>query len=100
MILTGQAKEDFIQYLENGNHTPWLVFFESLPEIVRNAYIIEWFDDENININTTPFDYQVIHDNKEYNSYKNVVDHDRTEVQRLAIIIANKIYNSKFNKQQ
>lgn len=50
MLLTGKCADRFKEWVENSNHTPWVVFFYSLPPLVQYAYCAEWFRGEQIYI--------------------------------------------------
>ena len=60
MILTGKAKEDFIEYYNNHSIKYLLswTYFDDLPLVVKNALIIEWFDSVGIYINIENLYYQ------------------------------------------
>lgn len=110
-MLTGKAKEDFeIWYLKILRSKPeiqdryWdenlLSFFWNSDDIMRNAYITEWFDSVNINIHTdihTEFyEYKIYLENLVSPDYEDKFHHSvsRNYVRGKAIEKANEIYNS------
>ena len=62
MILTGKAKEDFLEYYNNHSIKYLLSWtdFDDLPLVVKNALIIEWLDSVGIYINTTYEEFEDI----------------------------------------
>ena len=108
MILTGKAKEDFIEYYNNHSIKYLLSWtdFDDLPLVVKNALIIEWFDSVGIK---TLHSYSLCgwycelkdYNNKEFGNHKSFVvcknsvnDFDtRQEATDEAIKKANEIYN-------
>ena len=62
MILTGKAKEDFLEYYNNHSIKYLLSWtdFDDLPLVVKNALIIEWFDSVGIYVNTTYEEFEDI----------------------------------------
>jgi len=54
MILTGKAKEDFIEYYNNHSIKYLLswTYFDDLPLVVKNALIIEWLDSVGIGVDS------------------------------------------------
>jgi len=104
MILTGKAKEDFENWLSKSQSNDiwcncgmcWDIT-DFLSETALNSFIIEWFDTVDIYITTTPFDFEIttLNSKDDYKSYKNIIDFNRTEVQKISIEKANEIYNAR-----
>ena len=108
MILTGKAKESFIDYLDKTNQIKiekgiLNLHWQDLPEKFKNALIIEWFDSVGIfvSINYVDF-YNEIRNDKGFEAYvtkgisvkfRSVSSRQEATIQ--AIKKANEIYNSK-----
>ena len=95
MILTGKAKEDFLEYLDV--EEKW--FNEEYIPLFEYALIIEWFD--SVGIYCVP-NYNFINKNWSCSAkdiytilYRGCNFNSRQEATRQAIIKANEIYNSK-----
>ena len=103
MILTGKAKESFIDYLDKTNQIKiekgiLNLHWQDLPEIYQNSLIIEWFDSVGIYVNSSGLTLSKtfisdvsVNDNCEYN-YDGF--RTRKEATEQAIKKANEIYNS------
>ena len=100
MILTGKAKEDFIEYYNNHSIKYLLSWtdFDDLPLVVKNALIIEWFDSVGIYINIENLYYQSwwYYKVKQCpDTYEQVImQNTRQEATEEAIKKANEIYNN------
>ena len=100
MILTGKAKEDFLEYYNNHSIKYLLSWtdFDDLPLVVKNALIIEWFDSVGIYINIENLYYQswwYYKVKKCPDTYKQVImQNTRQEATEEAIKKANEIYNN------
>ena len=106
MILTGKAKEDFLEYYNNHSIKYLLswTYFDDLPLVVKNALIIEWFDSVGIYINTTYEEFEDIQVKKlpvlvkTWSVWVNeelLIDfNSRQEATEEAIKKANEIYNN------
>ncbi|WP_322970308.1 hypothetical protein [Faecalibacter sp. LW9] len=100
MILTGKAKEHFLQWNED-NDAPLSTYAIEQGLIygtVLNAIIIEWFDDKDIfiNIDKWSLSFWRASINNPYLNSLGCSFSSRQEATRKAIIKANEIYNSKF----
>ena len=102
MILTGKAKESFIDYLDKTNQIKiekgiLNLHWQDLPEKYKNALIIEWFDSVGIYVNAE-LDYLHLVWFPTINNNWNFEEHEfetRQEATKEAIKKANEIYNSK-----
>ena len=100
MILTGKAKEDFIEYYNNHSIKYLLswTYFDDLPLVVKNALIIEWFDSVGIYINIENLYYQSwwYYKVKQCpDTYEQVImQNTRQKAIEKAIKKANEIYNN------
>ena len=102
MILTGKAKESFIDYLDKTNQIKiekgiLNLHWQDLPEKYKNALIIEWFDSVGIYVNAE-LDYLHLVWFPTINNNWNFEEHEfetRQEAIKEAIKKANEIYNSK-----
>lgn len=98
-LLTGQAKQDFEKWLTENNHTPWTVFFDSLPDTVKNAYYVEFFDLQGIHIRTwcviVPHEENKIKWNYDIFNYEDFSENTFTRIESTiqSIISANNLYN-------
>ena len=117
MILTGKAKEEFFNWLDNQgvngiDISNWeFEKFQLLSNVSQNALIIEWFDSVGIYINTPPFYDKFLKYNRGFESIvidenKNIIyeidnENDvfnfRQEAIKKAIKKANEIYNEKYS---
>ena len=105
MILTGKAKESFIDYLDKTNQIKiekgiLNLHWQDLPEKYKNALIIEWFDSVGICIDRDCINMEmVITDFRGTNEEQTIIDCDHEESFQdwweEAIKKANEIYNSK-----
>lgn len=116
-LLTGKAKEDFLDWLDNiqlqpQDLAPYRVTFDEVPLIVKIAYIIEWLDSKMIYVKIKPYHgggqnvfYPSCYFLEEYFIIRQVnilfdddslfYTTDRTEATTEAIKKANEIYNEK-----
>ena len=98
-ILTGNAKEDFGKWLEIQEVAPYRVMFDTIPDFIQIAYIVEWLDAERIlyevqyERNTNQFFGCVIDFKKGVRSDVTGNFHNRKDCHRESIIKANEIYN-------
>ena len=107
MELTGKCKIDFEKWLQEQPLAPYPSMVWDIPLIVRNSFLLSFFDAANIIIEVTSaydsmlkynrgFDFYVL---EEYTGkdYINEVDCFETREKALeeAIITANKIYNER-----
>jgi len=53
-LLTGKAKEHFLEWLDKQDLAPYRVMFDSIPEFVQLAYIVEWLDQSDFKVCTEP----------------------------------------------
>ena len=109
MILTGKAKESFIDYLDKTNQIKiekgiLNLHWQDLPEKFKNALIIEWFDSVGIYISINYVDfYDELRNNTGFETYvtnkglsvKFRSVSSRQEAIKQAIKKANEIYNNK-----
>ena len=111
MILTGKAKEDFFNWLDNQgvngiDISNWeFEKFHSLSNVSKNSLIIEWFDSVKLFIEISFF-------NDDYWTYNVYTDHvilekeqanicqNREDAIKQAIVKANNIYNEKYSISQ
>lgn len=101
MILTGKAKEDFLEYLDV--EEKW--FNEEYRPLFEYALIIEWFDSFSITVDVIPRindENEIVFEPNTFSAKYNITTTDdfdnlktRQESTRQAIIKANEIYNSK-----
>ena len=56
MILTDEAKKDFILWLNNQPVAPYEVMLDDIPNCYLNSLIIEWFDSVGIYITSDYFE--------------------------------------------
>ena len=108
MILTGKAKESFIDYLDKTNQIKiekgiLNLHWQDLPEKFKNALIIEWFDSVGIYISINYVDfYDEFRNNTGFETYvtnkglsvKFRSVSSRQEAIKQAIKKANEIYNT------
>ena len=108
MILTGKAKESFIDYLDKTNQIKiekgiLNLHWQDLPEKFKNALIIEWFDSVGIYISINYVDfYDELRNNTGFETYvtnkglsvKFRSVSSRQEAIKQAIKKANEIYNT------
>ena len=100
MILTGKAKEEFFNWLDNQgvngiDISNWeFEKFHLLSNVSQNSLIIEWFDSVEIHVNAVRYSGEF---------WKGIAEHERTEIHLSrqeaiteAIKKANEIYNSKY----
>ena len=105
MILTGKAKEDFLEYYNNHSIKYLLswTYFDDLPLVVKNALIIEWFDSISVfiqdlgfihNVGNVPagFDISVSYKGRLYQDFE--FQKSRQKAIEKAIKKANEIYNN------
>jgi len=98
--MEGQAKLDFLEWLEIQDLAPYVVMFDVIPEFVKHSYIIKWLDEINYII-----EVQFERNTNQYFGY--VLDlingiklnvsgnyHSRFEFNQSAIEKANEIYNA------
>ena len=114
MILTGKAKEEFFNWLDNQgvngiDISNWeFEKFHLLSNVSKNALIIEWLDSIGIYIIISPSDnpknwfYTILGDDilsPFYQMYQSLDDFEnRQEALTEAIKKANEIYNEKFEQ--
>lgn len=101
MLLTGKAKEDFLESFNKKCYDSFLEFEDLFSKnkelsIIRNALIIEWFDSVGIyigivrfNVGSGYFEARV-----HYNGGLYFTSISRIEATQKAIIKANEIYNN------
>ena len=105
-ILTGKAKEDFFNWLDNQgvngiDISNWeFEKFQLLSNVSQNALIIDWFDSVGICIDRDCINKEmVITDFRGTNEAQTIIDCDHEESfqywWKKAIEKANEIYNSK-----
>ena len=108
MILTGKAKESFIDYLDKTNQIKiekgiLNLHWQDLPEKFKNALIIEWFDSVGIYISINYVDfYDELRNNTGFETYvtnkglsvKFRSVSSRQEAIKQEIKKANEIYNT------
>lgn len=98
-MLTDKALTDFNKWLENGNHTPWVVFFDNLPDTVKNAYYIEWFDTVGVYVGIVPISIPAPDGTSAFDVFIDFeirsIECSRFKATKQALIMANGIYNSK-----
>lgn len=97
-MLTDKAKIDFENYLQNNDHTPWIVFFDTLPDVVKNSYIIEWLDSVGIFVFAEFQEHLLQFTGKVKDTVsKNRVDinlySNRDGALKQSILVANDLYN-------
>ena len=100
MILTGKAKESFIDYLDKTNQIKiekgiLNLHWQDLPEKFKNALIIEWFDSVGIYITSDYFELNKGFYSEILDSNFEIIKPTRQEALTEAIKKANEIYNSK-----
>lgn len=102
-MLTGRCKQDFELWIETNNHTPWLVFFEGLPDTVKSAYIIEWFDNVGIYMSIEP-NFSIFEQGNPFSCFRFFIDmiyygqaDTRQEATKAAIEKANELYNENLS---
>lgn len=96
-MLTDKAKTDFEKWLTENDHAPWVAFFDTLPDVVKFAYIIEWLDIVHLHINTF-YVSEIYTYSASWEVTRCVkMEHfkTRTEAVQSAIIKANELYNLK-----
>lgn len=104
MILTGKAKEDFIDYLwqskfKKDDYKEYEDYINNQKESHTYADIIEWFDSVGIYITILNLDlqrrfyYKIVRTERIEGYF---LHSERQEATKQAIIKANEIYNSKF----
>ena len=105
MILTGKAKEDFFNWLDNQgvngiDISNWeFEKFQLLSNVSQNALIIEWFDSVGIIITFDYFDLnKCFYSEISNNSFSTVGT--RQECAKNSILKANEIYNEKYSISQ
>lgn len=91
--LSGNCLKAFEIWLDNNPVGPYRVMFNSIPMIVQQSYIINFFDSVSLFItpyipNETGYWSHNFENKAKYNS--------REETVTAAIIIVNEIYNKKF----
>lgn len=100
MILTGKAKEDFIQWSRKEYDKDLFCAFTSMPETSQNALIIERFDSVGIKIFIVDCGDEFYFKIKDYTDVICVVTNQkdisktRSEATEQAIIKANEIINN------
>ena len=108
MILTGKAKENFFNWLDNQgvngiDISNWeFEKFQLLSNVSQNALIIEWFDSVGIYITSDYFELNKGFYSEILDSNFEIVKPTRQEAFTEAIKKANEIYNEKIayrNKQ-
>lgn len=89
MILTGKAKEDFLEFIHINEDRFQNYNFYKLDESMQNALIIEWLEccDKLKSFNSF--------DNIFYREYKLTGFKSRQEATEKAILKANEIYNER-----
>lgn len=101
MILTGKAKEEFFNWLDNQgvngiDISNWeFEKFQLLSNVSQNALIIEWFDSVGIYITSDYFELNKCFYSEVFNSDFEIIKPTRQEALTKAIKKANEIYNSK-----
>ena len=105
MILTGKAKESFIDYLDKTNQIKiekgiLNLHWQDLPEKFKNALIIEWFDSVGIYITSDYFELNKGFYSEILNSNFEIIKPTRQEALTEAIKKANEIYNEKYSISQ
>ncbi len=98
MILTGKAKEDFINWKNKNYPNEYYCTFTSMPEISKFALIIEWFESLGIYIGVFRYPSEYVYEihsskNKKINCSGCSYD-TRLDATSEAIAKANEIYNS------
>lgn len=104
-MLTGKALNDFKTWivLKSDDPNVWVtdkisVPFEELNEVFQIALILEWFDEEGLNILLTceyDFGYQILEDRYGVEEEVKKWYDTRDEASKAAIKKANEIYNKK-----
>ena len=110
MILTGKAKESFIDYLNKTNQIKiekgiLNLHWQDLPEKFKNALIVEWFDSVGICIDRDCINMEmVITDFRDVKEKQTIIDCGLEEPfpdwWKKAIKKANEIYNEKYSISQ
>ena len=101
MILTGKAKEEFFNWLDNQgvngiDISNWeFEKFHSLSNVSKNSLIIEWFDSVGIIITSDYFELNKGFYSEVFNSDFAIIKPTRQEALTEAIKKANEIYNNK-----
>ena len=101
MILTGKAKEEFFNWLDNQgvngiDISNWeFEKFHSLSNVSKNSLIIEWFDSVGIYITSDYFELNKGFYSEILNENFAIVKPTRQEALTEGIKKANEIYNSK-----
>ena len=101
MILTGKAKEEFFNWLDNQgvngiDISNWeFEKFQLLSNVAQNALIIEWFDSVGIYITSDYFELNNGFYSEILNENFAIVKPTRQEALTEAIKKANEIYNEK-----
>ena len=93
MMITNKCKEDFLKWLDKQVVSPYAIKFDEFPINAKVMYIIEFFDSENLYINTLRYGekWRPIADGMISKSYNT-----RQEALIRAVKEANKIYNEKY----
>ena len=106
MILTGKAKEEFFNWLDNQgvngiNISNWeFEKFHLLSNVSQNSLIIEWFDSVGIYITSDYFELNKGFYSEILDSNFAIVKPTRQEALTEAIKKANEIYNEKYSISQ
>ena len=101
MILTGKAKEEFFNWLDNQgvngiDISNWeFEKFHSLSNVSKNSLIIEWFDSVGIYITSDYFELNKGFYSEILESNFEIIKPTRQEALAEAIKKANEIYNNK-----
>lgn len=91
-LLSGTCLNKFYEWLDNQDVAPYKVMFWNIPEIVRQAYLVSFFDNANLPIwayqpNETGYWAHNLEGKAKYDS--------RPEALTFAIEEANEIFNSR-----
>lgn len=95
MILTGKAKEDFINWKNKNYENEYYCTFSSMPKQSQNALIIEWFDSVGIYISilTQENDRKERRFTSDINEQEFISCKTRQQATEESIKKANEIYN-------
>ena len=101
MVLTGKAKEEFFNWLDNQgvngiDISNWeFEKFQLLSNVSQNALIIEWFDSVGIYVTSDYFELNKGFYSEILESNFEIIKPTRQEALAEAIKKANEIYNNK-----
>jgi len=95
-LLTGTAKDHFLSWLDLQDLAPYRVMFDSIPEFIQLAYIVQWLDTVKLRICIEPIlggEFRVFALYKSEHTWIDDRYSDRTSATKNIIQKANEIYN-------